>query len=64
MLIGKVWQKTVEKYFGEFSKNQEFNNFSIDYENKKILYSGNDIQLAESIVPKKYLCIGKRQVES
>ena len=60
MLIAKVWQKTVEKYFGEFSKNQEFNNFSIDYEKRKILYSGDNFSLAKSIVPKKYLCIGKR----
>ena len=64
MSINEVWQKTVEKYFGEFSKDQEFNNFSIDYENKKILYFGDNFMLAKSIVPKKYLCIGKRQVES
>jgi len=60
MNISEIWQKTVEKYFGEFSKNQEFRNFRVDYESKKILYSGDNFSLAKSIVPKKYLDICKR----
>ena len=64
MNISEIWQKTVEKYFGELPKNSEFNNFSIDYQYKKIFYFGDNFMLAKSIVPKKYLCIGKRQVKS
>ena len=70
MKIAKVWSKTVDKYFNDAinyninkeikEKILEFRNFSIDYENKKILYFGDDIQLAKSIVPEKYLDICKR----
>ena len=60
MNIQDVWAKTVIKYFGEFTINPEFKNFRIDSLNKKIFYFGDNKGLAKSIVPNKYLDIGKR----
>ena len=60
MSINEVWEKTVIKYFGAFTTNPEFKNFRIDSINKKIFYFGDNKGLAKSIVPNKYLDMGKR----
>jgi len=60
MSINDIWKKTVIRYFGEFATDPEFKNFRIDSINKKIFYFGDNPGLAKSIVPRKYLDIGKR----
>jgi len=60
MNIQDVWAKTVLKYFGKFTTNPEFQNFKVDNTCKKILYLGDNKGLAKSIVPNKYLDMGKR----
>ena len=49
----------VKKYFGKFTTDPEFKNFRIDYTSKKILYLGDNFRLAASVIPPRYLDIGK-----